>query len=249
MSLCRLACALLLVACQRPDPVLRERIVQRDQLRREVAGFRSLEKVAPGKIMRRGEEVLITLSDSLVQSLLAASLPVTVPIRDGMTVTLTQAAVVFRANVARVELSGRVRRESFPKLDATMQLRGALDSFVVDATHALTARVTIDDVALGAPVDAPDVLAPYIIEIAQRIVESSLPEISAGLPALIVPVRLDESMMLPGFGPEGMLSIAPSRAPMQVDARRVIAFQNRLWIVLGVRVGQFVSIPAASLAK
>jgi hypothetical protein len=243
----RTACALslFLIACQRPDPILRERIVERDQLRREVAGFRALEKAAPGKIMDRGHEVLITLSDTLLQSLLEASLPVSVPIRAGLTVTLMHTTVVFRANVARVDISGFVRRTAFPQLNATMHLRGALDSFNVDSTHALKARVTIDDVTLGTPVGAPDALAPYIIEMVQRIVEGSLPELSDGLPALTVPVRLDDNMALPGFGPEGMLSIAPSRAPMQVDVRRVIAFQNRIWIVLGVHVDAFASLPAS----
>jgi hypothetical protein len=250
MPLRRTACALslFLIACQRPDPILRERIVERDQLRREVAGFRALEKAAPGKIMDRGHEVLITLSDTLLQSLLEASLPVSVPIRAGLTVTLMHTTVVFRANVARVDITGFVRRAAFPQLNATMHLRGALDSFIVDSTHALKARVTIDDVTLGTPVGtpvgAPDALVPYIIEMVQRIVEGSLPELSDGLPALTVPVRLDDNMALPGFGPEGMLSIAPSRAPMQVDVRRVIAFQNRIWIVLGVRVGAFASSPA-----
>jgi hypothetical protein len=247
MPLRRTACAfsLFLIACQRPDPILRERIVERDQLRREVAGFRALEKAAPGKIMDRGHEVLITLSDTLLQSLLEASLPVSVPIRAGLTVTLMHTTVVFRANVARVDITGFVRRAAFPQLNATMHLRGALDSFIVDSTRALKARVTIDDVTLGTPVGAPDALVPYIIEMVQRIVEGSLPELSDGLPALTVPVRLDDNMALPGFGPEGMLSIAPSRAPMQVDVRRVIAFQNRIWIVLGVRVGAFASSPAS----
>ena len=98
-----------------------------------------------------------------------------------------------------------------------------------------------------APTGTLALLDPLAIAILQSVVECSLPELTSGLPTVAIPVRLDEKMTLPGFGPDGMLSVAESSAPMSVEASRVIAFQNRLWIVLHVEVGSFAtSAPLAA---
>ncbi|HYW50456.1 MAG TPA: hypothetical protein VE861_07615 [Gemmatimonadaceae bacterium] len=233
---------LLCGACQRPDPVARDRVVERDQLRREVRGLRTLEDVAPGKLMDREHEVLVSVSDSLLRQLLTAAFPLTIDIRNDVQATLTGASMTFRSNVARVTITGSVRRMTYPHIAALVNLRGALDGFVVDSLHRLRARINIDDVSLDTPTGAPATLDPVVTEILQSVVERSLPELSAGLPSVTVPVRLDQSMTLPGFGPEGALSIEPSTAPMSVQASRVIAFQNRLWIILRVELGSFATV-------
>ncbi len=241
-SLVRLmAIAVAMSACGRSDPVARERVVERDQLRREVAGYRSLTKMAPGKIMDREHEVLVSVSDTLLRSLISAALPITVDIQNKLTVTFTSADVLFRANVARVNIAGTVRRSTYPHVSAAVLLRGALDSFVVDKKHALRARINIDDVSLDTPAGAPAALDPLVINVLQTIIERSLPELTESLPSIAIPVRLDEAMKLPGFGPEGALTVQPSTAPMTVTASRIIAFRNRLWIILKVELGEFVS--------
>lgn len=233
---------LLSAGCGRADPVARERIVQRDQLRREVAGFKSLQKLAPGKVVDREHEVIVSVTDTLLRSLLDASFPLTVGLRNSATITLTSAQVAFRANVARVDISGLVRRSTYPHISATVKLRGALDNFAVGKGNGLSARISIDDVELDTPTGTLAALDPLVIAILQSVVERSLPELTSGLPAVSIPVRLDQTMNLPGFGPEGMLSIEPSSAPMSVEASRVIAFQNRLWIILHVEIGSFATV-------
>lgn len=240
-----LSAALLLAlasACSRPDPAARERVVERDQLRREIAGLRTLEDITPGKLMDREHEVLVSVSDTLLRSLIAAAFPVTINIPNKLTVTLTSAKVVFRSNVARVDISGHVRRSSYPRVTAAVKLRGALDGFRVDSSKALRARISIDDVELDTPRGTPAPLDPLVIDVLQSILERSLPELTSGLPAVTIPVHLDQSMTLPGFGPEGALSIEPSIAPMAVRASRVIAFQNRLWIILHIELGAFATV-------
>ncbi len=230
-----------ILSCARPDPVELERIVERDQLRREVAGFRALYAFPPGKLVSRQREVVVTVRDSLLRRLIEAAFPVSITIRNRAVVTITQATVTFRANVARVNLRGRVQRAAFPRVAADLELRGALDGFTVSRGHALNARITIDDIALTAPVGAPASLDPLVTGALQRIVERSLPEITSGLPIVAVPVRIDQEMLLPGFGPEGAFTIQPSRAPLSVSAARVIAFQDRIWIVLRVTLGTFIT--------
>ena len=241
-----IALSLLLaaIACGRADPVARERIVDRDQLRREVAGFRSLQKIEPGKLVDREHEVLISVTDTLLRSLLDASFPLTVDLRNSATITLTSAQVTFKANVARVDIAGLVRRTTYPHIAAQVKLRGAMDNFSVDKGNGLSARISIDDVTLDAPTGTLALLDPLAIAILQSVVERSLPELTSGLPTVAIPVRLDQKMTLPGFGPDGMLSVAESTAPMSVEASRVIAFQNRLWIILHIELGSFATTTA-----
>ena len=239
--------AMWFTACTRADPVAQERVVERDQLRREVAGLKQLEVQAPGKLMDREHEVLIGVRDTLLQSLLAAALPVSVDIRNELTVTLTGARMTFRSNVARVALSGYVRRRTYPRVAAAVKLRGALDNFSIDASKSLRTRITIDDVEINAPSGTLSALDPLVIEALRHIVERSLPELTSGIPSVTIPVRLDENMTLPGFGPEGALSIEPSSAPLTVRVSRVIAFQNRLWVVIRAELGSFATITRDSV--
>jgi len=228
-------------ACARPDPIELERIVTRDQLRREVAGFTALQSITPGKLVNRHSEVVVTVRDSLMRNLIAAAFPVSISIRNRAIVTLTDATVIFRGNVARVALRGRVQRAAFPRVSADLELQGALDGFAISRGKELNARITIDDMTLTAPAGAPASFDPLVTGALQRIVERSLPEITSGLPSVAVPVRIDEQMLLPGFGPEGAFTIPPSRAPMSVAAARVIAFQDRIWIVLRITLGTFIT--------
>ncbi len=233
--------ALLASACRQPDPAARARVIERDQLRREVAGFETLRRFKPGAVIDREHEMIATVSDTLLRELIATSFPITVKLPNKLTVTLTAARVAFRANVARVDITGEIRRGAFPYVSAAVFLRGAIDRFVVDPSQQLRARISIDDVELNTPAGAPAALDQLVINVLQAIVEGSLPELTASLPAVAFPVRLDQEMALPGFGPEGALSIRPSRAPMTVDVARVLAFQNRLWVVLHVELGEFLT--------
>ena len=229
---------------------MRDRIVERDQLRREVAGFRLLQKMSPGIVVDREHEVVVSVTDTLLRSLLDASFPLTVDLRNSATITLTSAQVVFRANVARVDITGIVRRTAYPRISAAVKLRGAIDNFVVDKARGLNARISIDDVELDTPTGTLAAFDPLVIAVLQSVVERSLPELTSGLPTVAIPVRLDQNMNLPGFGPEGALSIEPSSAPMSVEASRVIAFQNRLWIILHLELGSFPpTAPVAAEAK
>jgi hypothetical protein len=234
-----LCCA---VGCGRADPAARERIVERDQLRREVAGYRALEGDAPGTVMDRKTDVLVTVTDTLLRSLLVAALPLTIELRNRAKITLTAAQVSFRANVARVDLTGHVQRTSYPHIAAAVKLRGALDRFTVDKKHALRARINIDDVAIDTPTGVLAAFDPLVIAVLQSVVERSLPELTEALPSVAVPVRLDQAMNLPGFGPDATLSVEATSAPLTVTASRVIAFQNRLWIALHVELGAFTTV-------
>ena len=230
-----------LSACE-TDVALRQKIIERDQLRREVAGFRSLDSIAKEGAVDRKRDVVVTVSDSLLRNLFVAALPVRATLPGDLDVQLTKAEVVFRANAARVRVTGDLKRTAFPKVAALITLNGALDAFAVDSTRTLRARMTIDDVALAAPSGVPGALGPIALSMLQAVVERGLPELADKLPAVALPVRLDHDLRLPGFGPDGVISIPAVSAPLTVGAHNVVAFGNRLWLSISVQHGPFTPV-------
>jgi hypothetical protein len=117
-----------------------------------------------------------------------------------------------------------------------------MDAFAVDSTRTLRARLTIDDVAVAAPSGVPGALGPVALMMLQGVVERGLPELTAKLPTVALPVRLDRAITLPAFGPNGVMSIAAVSSPLTVSAHTVVAFQNRLWLSLRVEHGEFTPV-------
>ena len=232
-------------ACGGADPAARLRVAERDQLRREVAGFRGLEALTKEGMVDRERDVIITVSDSLLRDLLEAALPVTVKLPGEISVRLNNASVEFRANVARVDITGALTRSTFPRLAASITLHGALDGFAVDSTRSLRARFTIDDAVVDAPSGVPGAMGPFARVLLQSVVERGLPELAEQLPAVALPVRLDRDIRLPGFGPEGVITIGAVTSPLSVSAHTVVAFRNRLWVSLRVEHGAFTPVVAA----
>ena len=209
---------------------------------REVAGFRALDSLTHAGMVDSTRDVIVTVSDSLLRELFVAALPVTVKLPGDVTVNLTKASVTFRANAARVDITGDLGRSSFPKVAAKITLKGALDAFAVDSTRTLRARLTIDDVSVDEPSGLPGALGPLTRTMLQGVVERSLPELAEKLPAVALPVRLDRAITLPSFGPTGVISIEAVSSPLSVSAHNVVAFRNRLWLSLRVEHGEFTPV-------
>jgi hypothetical protein len=228
-------------ACGGADPRARERVAERDQLRREVAGYRAMEADTAAAVSHPEQDVVVSVGDSLLRALLGAALPVRARLRGSTTVTLTRVAVALRGNVARVDVTGEVQRASAPRIAAPVWLRGALHGFAVDSARVLRARLSVDDVEVGPPSGVPGALRPFALALLQGVVERGLPEITPQLPAVAIPVRLERAVRLPGFGPDGYVRIAPVSAPLAVHVARVAAVRDRLWITLHVDRGAFAS--------
>lgn len=236
--------AACLSACD-ADPAQRQAIIERDKLRREVAGFHKLDSLGQGDPIDRKQDVIVTVSDSLLRDLFVAALPVTATLPGDLKVQLTKAEVSFRSNAAGIQVTGDLQRTAFPRVAALITLYGALDAFAVDSTRTLRARMTIDDVDLDAPSGVPGALGPVALSMLQGVVERGLPELAAKLPAIALPVQLDHDLRLPGFGP-GVISIPAVTAPLTVAAHNVVAFGDRLWLSLRVQHGPF--MPASGKA-
>lgn len=221
----------LLVGCA-ADPGVITLVGERDALRREVAVFRALDALGDEPLVDATRDVIVSVSDTLIRSLFDAALPIEIALPGSATAVLTNAMVSLRGNVAQVTVTGTIRRHRIPRTSASVILRGAVDRFVVDSTRILRARTSLDDVTVGPTAGEAGTLALWRVAMLQSIVERALPELEDALPSLAIPVRIEQSVRLPGFRVKTMLEIKSISAPMSISVARVVAFQNRLWITL-----------------
>lgn len=233
-------CVLLLAGC-RNDQAVRELLTERAQLSREIAGYRALDDVMRRGLVQRADEVVLSVTDTLMRTLLQASLPVRVSIPGDVDVELDSLELSFVGNSARVVLNGTSTRTSFPRAAARLQLHGGIDEFRTDSTHSLNARIRLDRADVRSPTGVPNALGATASSILQNIVDRALPQIARSLPAVVLPVRVDKALELPGFGPEGALAVNPANAALTISASRIIAFQHRLTVVLRVDRAALVS--------
>lgn len=233
--------SLLAIAC-RSDERMRAMLAERAQLQREIAGFRSLDSVMARGLLADSNEIVLSVSDSVLRTVLSASMPIEASLAGQVHATLTGVQLAFRGNVARVVIRGRVLRHDFPRAAADLILSGALERFRVDSAEALHANIRLDEATLASPSGVPYALDGTAIALLQIVVDRALPQLSAALPELTLPVRLDRALSLPGFGPEGALTVQPARAALSMRASRVLAYRNRLTVVLRVERGPLLTV-------
>lgn len=235
-----LLCVALLSGC-RSDQEVRELLTERAQLSREIAGYRALDDVIRRGLVQHPDEIVLSVTDTLMRALLQASMPVRVSIPGDVDVQLDSLQLAFVGNSARVVLAGTATRTAFPRAAAQLQLHGGIDDFRTDSSHALNARIRLDRADVSTPFDVPNALGGTAASILQNIVDRALPQIARSLPTVVLPIRVDRALDLPGFGPEGALAVSPASAALTISASRIITFQHRLTVVLRVSRGALVS--------
>lgn len=234
------------IGCGGSDDLAQALVAERNQLRREVAGLRVLDSIARTGLLADDREVLVSVRDTLLQSLLAAALPITRDLPVGVRVQLTGTSMAFRSNVARVEVTGTVQRTRFPRAAARLTLSGALQEFQVDSTRRLHARIAVDDMQLSTPTGVPGALGPSALRLLQGMLDRALPELTAALPEVELPVQVAGELALPAMAPGGAISIAAARTPLRLSASKVLAFRDRLTVVLRLERGALERVAADS---
>jgi len=240
------AFATMVLGCAGSDDLAQALVAERNQLRREVAGLQVLDSIARTGLLSDDREVLVSVRDTLLESLLAAALPITRQLPGGMRVELTETSMAFRSNVARVDVTGTVQRTVFPRAAARLTLSGALQEFLVDSTRRLHARIAVDDMQLSTPTGVPGALGPSALRLLQGMLDRALPELAASLPDVELPVQVAGELALPAIAPGGAISIAAARTPLRLSASKVIAFRDRLTVVLRLERGTLERVEADS---
>lgn len=170
--------------------------------------------------------------------LLRASLPRDVTIK-GIVVRIESAQPLFRGNQAGLVFRGRVSAATTPNVFAAAELGGTLDEFALVAGR-LSARVKL--IHVGLLDSSVGKLSGGRME---RLVRDNLPAIEKAIPAIEIPVGIEESV---GTGHQrmGPVTVKPGRLPLRITVARVVPVGGRLWILLDAAVGPWQSgAPAA----
>lgn len=177
------------------------------------------------------DQIAIGVDEKIAGELLRASLPRDVTVM-GTVVRIESALPLFRGNQAGLVFRGRVHAIGVPDAFAAMELGGTLDTVVL-VDGRLSARVKLIHVGLSE--SALGKLGGGRVE---RLVRDNLPAIERAIPAIEIPVEIEESV---GIDLErmGPVTVKPGRLPLRITVARVIPVSGRLWILLQADVGQW----------
>jgi len=175
------------------------------------------------------DQIAIGVDENVAGQIIGASLPREVTIK-GTVVRIESALPLFRGNQAGLVFRGRVSAASAPNVFAAVELGGTLGDFALVAGR-LSARVKL--IHVGLLESSVGKLSGGRME---RLVRDNLPAIERAIPAIEIPVGIEESV---GTGHErmGPVTVKPGRLPLRITVARVVPVGGRLWILLDAAVG------------
>ena len=226
--------AMVATACGSPRAEvgpLRERQVQ---LQREVDGLRAtLDGVSrTGSLFGPGD-LVVSLEESFVEGLVSARLPITVKAQP-YTLTLTRADVGF-TGTSTVKLHGVVTRDGLMAIEAEATVLGALADVTVDvASSTLRASVAVDHIEIARIAGMEGFLSGATLDdVAMLVREQAIGQ----LPSIEIPVRVQQQVDIPAIE-DGPVRLEGGRLPISAKVSRVFAGNQRLWIAIGLSVGE-----------
>jgi hypothetical protein len=237
------AASLVLAACRSAEPpeVAQARL-QKVVYEQQIASLEKLLAEAQRGDVVRPDRLAVGIEESVVRELVNATLPREVKVGNELTVLMQTAQAYFRFTKAGVLVEGRLSSTRFPDHFVNVQLLGVLDDVKLDkgrfAARVKLVNAQIQGVSLGTM--AKDLL--------DRILKDHLSEIEDAIPAFEVPVRLEQAIAINGLG-DGPVSVRPGRLPLEMSVARLLPAQERLWVMVDVKVGPWQRQGDASLAK
>ena len=223
--------ALEALACgPRDTPEQAQRRALKAIFEKQIAGLEELEARAA-----RGEVDLVTplaigVHEGVFRQLLNATLPQETVVKGRLRVRLETAEVYFRFSRSVVDFRGRLTSTDFPSAFLEVRLAGGLAK--VDLIEGrLLSRIKLYHFEVGGT--SLGDLAHAAIE---ELVRENLPAIEQSIPAIEIPVRLDEAIAIPAFG-DGTITVRAGRLPLKAGVNRILPLNERLWVLLDVEAG------------
>jgi hypothetical protein len=237
-SLVGAALALALAGCRAPEP--REAVEARNRkvvLENQLIELGKLvEKARRGELVTEGQ-IAIGVSESLVQRLLTASLPPDRLIGKRLHIALDQVEPLFRGGLALIRLRARVSAADLPNAKFDLDIVSGLKNVRLEKGRLL-ARVSILHFRVVESF-AGDV-GKNLIEDAVR---ANLEQVENLIPALEIPVLLEESVDFGGIK-EGPVRVGPGRLPLELGLSHVLPVNERLWLLVRAEAGTWQSASA-----
>ena len=209
---------------------------QKVVLQREVDGIRAVvARLERGEPMLPLEDVAIAIDDALVRDIIGAQLPFEADV-DRFHLTLTEAEVHFKGSPV-VRLRGSLVVRERPALAAAVNVIGALEDINVDqASSTLRAKVAVDHLGIEKAAGIESILSGATLDEIARMVRL---EIKDKLPAIQIPVKVQQSIDLPAVT-RGPVRVDGARMPLAAAVSQVVAGQGRLWIAVHFQPGDVV---------
>jgi hypothetical protein len=227
---CRVAAviSLLVAAGCHPVGLVQRPPIEEVLLERRQQGLRSLIADARDGTLVPFEQALVVVSESLVQNLIEATLPIEQVLADRYRVRVESARVQFQEGFGQVQLRGRASLVNDPNTAAEIDVYGAIDVVDLDPkTGVLRGRVTILAVETQR-VDVIGVSAP-VRRLVDDLSREQLKTFEPLLDRVDIPVRLEQELLVPALDQSGV-RIAEASLPLEATVVDVKAFHGKLWI-------------------
>jgi hypothetical protein len=185
--------------------------------------------------------IAIGISEATTKEMFDASLPQEKLLADRVHVRLESAQAFFRGNNAAVVFQATARGK-VTGVTARLELGGRLRDFRIEQGRLRTsvdlAHFKVLDSSLGD-------LGGNVLD---RLIQDNLDTLAGLTPPLEIPVHLEESITLGGLD-EGVVATKGGVLPLAMTLAEVIPVNERLWILLDVKVGPWQNAPAPAGGK
>jgi len=225
-------CAALAVGCGEHTIVAEEAILER-----QIAALEELvERAERGALLPEGD-LVVSVDEEWTRSVLALELPREEILAETYRVRVDAADVRFRDGLGLVRVDGRVSpaREQTDSVFADLSVWGSFDVVELDrASGVLRGRVRplafeVRDVALL-------VTNPLGRQLVEELGREQIDTFSALGLSVEIPVRLDQTLELPGLGPDGPVQFPGARLPLSLSVSGMTALDGRLWVSVRSRL-------------
>ena len=223
-------------------------IISPEHLNRQIEDLRELIRAAEkGELLPR-DRLLVAVDEQTVRDLARLGLPreeAVAGTRGRFRVRIEAVDVEFRDGHGLVRLDGQVSRTTGPPDDvfAELAVLGRVDRVEVDEESGrLRGQVTL----IGLELKRVGLFGESALR--RRLLEGLAglnPQILSLLSdSLVLPVRLEQEVRIPGTGEKGPVRIQPARFPLSARVTDLLAFDRRLWVVLDVSAGDWSPLEA-----
>jgi len=240
LELALLATAFAATACGSADPRGATIRGEKLMLQKEIDGLHALIGGLQRGSLTRTDQLLVGADEATVERLIAVTLPQERLVAKRFRIRLEKAKVQFRGNQGIVTLTGRATSEDAPATFVDVVLKGALNDLTVKRdSGALTGRVAIYtlEVQRAAAIGAEN---PAVRGLAKALGQAQVDSFAELGPTVVIPIRLHEDIAFHGLDEEPV-SAAPGSLHMQLTVAKVIAVSGRLWVMLDVVAGPWLS--------
>jgi hypothetical protein len=234
--------ALALPACRLVEtPEVAEARAKRALYEKQVAGLEAELLGIREKGLSR-ERILIGVNEAVFREVVSATLPREIVFGEQLNLRLEKAEAYFRYTQGVIAFEGRVASTARPSLFVAVRLAGGIDNVSFTAGR-LSAHVKIYYFELLG--SALGDLGKAVVE---GLVRSHLDLVTEALPAIEIPVRVDQGVTIDGLG-EGPVSVKPGTLPFSASVARILSLDGRLWIALELRAGPWTAGTADEAAS